>query len=128
MRLHEKSEEGVDVFVLGGEIDLHFAPVLRSVLQGKIKAKCPALVADLSGVSFIDSSGLAALIEYFRDAAEYGGVLCLAGLNDSLHTIFEIVRLDQVIPNFATTAEAVTAIKGGDVHPPASAIFDRSAA
>ncbi|MEO5721908.1 MAG: STAS domain-containing protein [Chthoniobacterales bacterium] len=128
MRLKEIVEDGIDIFVLEGEIDLHYAPVLRSLLQGKIAERCPALVLDLSRVSFIDSSGLAAIIEYFRDAADHAGVLCLAGMNDSLQTIFEIVRLDKVIPIFANTAEAKAALAEGGVKPPGPALFDRSAA
>jgi anti-sigma B factor antagonist len=128
MRLKEQVEDGIDVFQLEGEIDLHYAPVLRSLLQSKVHARCRALVLDLKGVSFIDSSGLAAVIEYFRDSGECGGVLCLSGLNDTLKTIFEIVRLDKVIPIFASRADAIAALKSGSVMPPTPAIFDRSAA
>ena len=78
MRLRELVEDGIEIFALQGEIDLHYAPVLRSLLQNKIKARCPSLILDLSAVDYIDSTGLATIIEYFRDAAEYGGVLCLA--------------------------------------------------
>lgn len=127
MRLKE-SVEGVDVFTLGGEIDLHYAPVLRSLFLAKIKARCRALILDLSDVTFIDSSGLAAIIEYFRDAVDHQGVLCLAGLNESLQTTFEIVKLDKVIPIFPSVAEAKAALKEGAVHPPGPALFDRSAA
>ncbi len=127
MRLNETMDDGIDVFVLEGEVDLHYAPVLRSLLQGKIGARCPALILDLHLVSFIDSSGLAAMIEYFRDAAEYGGVLCLVGLSDSLQTIFEIVRLDKVIPSFPTRDEAKAAFAAGRVLPPGPGLFDRSA-
>ena len=128
MRLKEATEGGIDIFVLEGEIDLHYAPVLRSLLQGKVAARNAALVLDLSGVSFIDSSGLAAMIEYFRDASEYGGVLCLAGMNETLVTIFEIVRLDKVIPIFGSRAEAMAALQQGLVQAPGAEIFDRSAA
>ena len=128
MRLKELVDDGIDVFVLEGEIDLHYAPVLRSLLQAKVRARCRSLVMDLSGVTFIDSSGLAAVIEYFRDSGDCDGVLCLSGLNDTLRTIFEIVRLDKVIPIFASRAEAIAALKTGSVVPPEASIFDRSAA
>jgi anti-sigma B factor antagonist len=128
MRLKEIVDDGIDVFALEGEIDLHYAPVLRSLLQSKISDHCRALVLDLSGVTFIDSSGLAAIIEYFRDSGDCDGVLCLAGMNDTLQTVFEIVRLDKVIPIFASRAEAIVALKAGTVAPPEAAIFDRSAA
>ncbi len=128
MRLTETTDEGVDVFLLEGEVDLHYAPVLRSLLQGKIAARCPALVLDFRRVSFIDSSGLAAIIEYFRDAGAYRGVLCLVGMNQSLKTLFEIVRLDRVIPIFDRTVDAKAALAEGRVQPPSEALFDRSAA
>ena len=128
MRLKESAEEGVDIFTLGGEIDMHYAPVLRTLLQGKVKSYCPALILDLQGVSFIDSAGLAAIIEYFRDASAHDGVLCLAGLNETLMTVLEVVRLDKVIPIFPSVAAARAALQEGTVHPPAPALFDRSAA
>jgi len=128
MRLKESVEEGVDLLTLSGEIDLHYAPVLRTLLQGKVKTHCPALVLDLQAVTFIDSAGLAAIIEYFRDAAEHQGVLCLSGLNETLMTVFEIVRLDKVIPIFPSSEAARDALKKGLVQPPEAALFDRSAA
>ena len=82
MRLKESVEEGIAILGMEGEIDLHYAPVLRTLLQGKVKERCPALVLDLARVTFIDSAGLAAIVEYFRDASRYEGVLCLAGLNE----------------------------------------------
>ncbi len=128
MRLKESIEEGVAILAMEGEIDLHYAPVLRALLQGKVTERCSALILDLARITFIDSAGLAAIIEYFRDTAGHGGVLCLAGLNENLRTIFEIVRLDKVIPIFPSRVEAIAALKQGTVHPPGEALFDRSAA
>ena len=128
MRLKESVEEGVDLLTLGGEIDMHYAPVLRTLLQEKANSRCPALILDLQAVSFIDSAGLAAIIEYFRDAAAHKGVLCLAGLNETLMTVFEIVRLDKVIPIFASVTDARAAVEEGSVHPPEATLFARSAA
>jgi len=115
------------VFCLQGEIDLHYSPVLRSLFQSKIKARCPVLILDLSGVDYIDSTGLAVVMEYFRDTAEYEGILCLAGLNEKLKTIFEIVGLDKTIPIFASTAAAKVALKEGSVPSARDALSNRSA-
>lgn len=128
MHLQESVEQGIDVLALAGEIDLHYAPVLRSLLQAKVKAHCPALVLDLAEVTFIDSSGLAAIIEYFRDTSANEGVLCLAGLNENLQTIFEIVRLEKVLAIFPTRRDALAAVARGDVQPMAQKFFARSAA
>jgi len=111
VRLKERVEDDVHVFGLEGEIDFHFAPVLRSMLQARFKAQCPALVLDFSAVDFIDSRGIAAIIEYLRDCATHGGKLALAALNPEVKPIIDIVRLDLVMPIFATVAEAVAVLK-----------------
>jgi anti-sigma B factor antagonist len=128
MRLKESVEDGFDVFALEGEIDLNYAPCLRSLLQSKISARAPALILDLSKVEYIDSTGMATMIEYFRDASKHRGVLCLTGLNPNLKTIFEMVRLDKTIPTFASVADAIAALKQGAVQPPEEALFNRHVA
>lgn len=61
-----------------------------------IKKKPDHLVVDLSGVTFIDSSGVAVLIRALQNIQEYGGKLSLRGMNEKVRPIFEIARLDQV--------------------------------
>jgi anti-sigma B factor antagonist len=111
VRLKELVEDGIDVFALGGDIDFHFGPVLRDMLQAKLKSRCPALVLDLHQVDFIDSRGIAAIIEYYRDSAEYSGLVGLAALSPEVKPIIETVRLETIMPVFATVTEAVTAMK-----------------
>ncbi len=128
MRLKEATDRGVAIFTLEGEIDLHYAPALRALFQAKTKVRTPALIVDLTGVPYIDSTGLAAIIEYFRDACGFSGIFCLTGLNDQLKSIFKIVRLDKAIPMFETTSEAVDAVVQGAILPASPALFRRSAA
>jgi anti-sigma B factor antagonist len=111
VRLKEVVQNGISVFALEGEIDFHFAPVLRSMLQAKHKAHCPALVLDFSAVDFIDSRGIATIIEYLRDCSEQGGVVCLAALNPTVKPIIDIVRLETVMPIFDRVEDAVAAMK-----------------
>ena len=125
MRLRELVEEGIEIFALEGEIDLHYAPVLRSLFQSKIKARCPALILDLSAVDYVDSSGLASIIEYFRDAGEYGGILCLAGLCETVLTTFRIVQLDSTIPIFPSRQEALRFLKQKGVVSPSRPVSKR---
>jgi len=61
-----------------------------------IKKRPPHVVVDLSGVTFIDSSGLAVLIRAMQDVQKYGGKLRLSGMNENVRPIFEIARLDQI--------------------------------
>jgi hypothetical protein len=51
----------------------------------------------------------------------------LAGLNEHLKDIFEIVRLDKAIPMFAAVPDAITALKQGCVQRPSDSLFNRPA-
>jgi len=117
MRLKERHEDGVTIFALSGAIDLHYVPTLRSLFQAKLHERCPALIVDLSAVDFIDSTGLATLIEYHRDVGAHGGIFCLAGINPNLKAIFDVVQFDKVLAIFPSVAEAKAAIKSGHVPP-----------
>lgn len=81
---------------LEGEIDLHRSHRVERSLASMIKKKPDHLVVDLSGVTFIDSSGVAVLIRALQNIQEYGGKFSLRGMNDKVRPIFEIARLDQV--------------------------------
>ena len=90
------SENPANVLPLEGEIDLHVSPRIECALASMIKKRPEHLVVDLSGVTFIDSSGLAALIHGMQEMKKYGGKLTLSGISSNLRTIFEMARLDQV--------------------------------
>ena len=85
-----------NVLPLEGEIDLHVAPRLESSLARITKKRPSRVVVDLSGVTFIDSSGLAVLIRALQDIQKYGGKLQLSGITAEVRSIFEMARLDQV--------------------------------
>src|SRR5206468_4079436 len=106
MRLKESHENGVVIFALSGAIDLHYTPTLRALFQSKLNKRCPALVVDLTAVDCIDSSGLATLIEYHRDAAAHGGILSLAGVNPNLKAIFVVVQFEKVLAVFGLSTDA----------------------
>jgi len=89
-----------NVLPLEGEIDLHVSPRIASLLNAMIMPKPKQVVVDLSKVSYIDSSGLAVLIEAMQNVAAYGGKFALASLQETVRPIFEIARLDQVFQIF----------------------------
>ena len=93
-------KERPNVLALKGEVDLHVSPAITASLRSMVKKKPKTLVVDLSRVSYIDSSGLAALIEAMQNVEEYGGKFALAGLQETIRTIFDIARLDQVFQIF----------------------------
>ena len=103
------SKDRPNVLPLEGEIDLHVSPAITASLQMMTKKKPNKLVIDLSRVTYIDSSGLAALIEGMQNVNEYGGLFALAGLQETVRTIFEIARLDQVFRIFPDADAALAA-------------------
>jgi anti-sigma B factor antagonist len=89
-----------DVVPLKGEIDLHVSPTVTAALNDVIDQKPERLVVDLSEVTYIDSAGLAALIQALQKVEGYGGKFMLSGLQETVRSIFEISRLDQVFQIF----------------------------
>lgn len=103
------SPNSFNVLPLEGEIDLHVSPRIAASLHTLIAAKPHQLVVDLSKVRYIDSSGLAILIEAMQEVAAYGGKFALAGLQETVRPIFEIARLDQVFRIFPDVNAAFAA-------------------
>ena len=101
--------ENPNVFPLEGEIDLHVSPGIAASLKPMIAERPKQLVVDLSRVSYIDSSGLAVLIEAMQNVAAYGGKFALAGLQEGVRPIFEIARLDQVFRIYPDVDSALAA-------------------
>jgi anti-sigma B factor antagonist len=67
------------------------------------------IVIDLSRATYIDSSGLAALILAMKKVEAYGGRFFLTGLHETMRSIFEISRLDQIFQIFPDVDEALAA-------------------
>jgi anti-sigma B factor antagonist len=99
-----------NVLPLEGEIDLHVSPRISAALGAMIEQKPPRLVVDLSKVTYIDSSGLAVLIEGMQNVEAYGGKFILAGIQENVKPIFEIARLDQVFIIFPHVDAALAAV------------------
>src|SRR5437660_3012580 len=103
------SKDRPNVLPLEGEIDLHVSPNLTAALNRMIDKKPKQLVVDLSRVTYIDSAGLAALIEGMQKIEAYGGKFALAGLQETVRSIFEIARLDQIFRIFPDVDAALAA-------------------
>jgi anti-sigma B factor antagonist len=97
-----------NVLPLKGEIDLHVCLSVTTSLNGIIEKKPERLVVDLSGVTYIDSSGFAALIQAMQKVEAYGGKFRLAGLQETVRWIFEMSRLDQVFQIFPDVDAAMS--------------------
>ncbi len=98
-----------NVLPLEGDIDLHVSPAVRESLNALINKKPERIVIDLSRATYIDSAGLAALILAMQEVEAYGGRFFLAGLQETLRSIFETSRLDGIFPIFPDVDAALAA-------------------
>jgi anti-sigma B factor antagonist len=94
---------------LEGEIDLHSSPGIATQLRTVSKDKPEKLVVDLSNVPYIDSSGLAVLINAMQKVEAYRGKLYLVGMQEAVRLIFETSRLDQAFRIRRDVAAALAA-------------------
>lgn len=98
--------QGSLVVTLEGEIDLDRAPAIRLLLLDCVSQGRDVLV-DLARVTYIDSSGIASLVEALQNAGKAGTQLGLVAISQQAMRVFELARLDKV---FAIHADIDTAL------------------
>lgn len=109
LQLHTLTAGVTTVVAVAGEVELHSAAQLRAALLQACEVEAPCLVVDLSGVHFMDSSGIGVIVGALKRARERGGSLSLVGLQPRVRRIFEITGLLGALPFFDTVDEAVAA-------------------
>lgn len=98
---------------ISGEVDLYSSPEVRRVLLELTAENAPTIVVNLEAVTYMDSSGLATLIEGLQQVEKYGGRFILSGLRKEVKDVFDLSRLDQVFEICPSVDEAVNRA-GGD--------------
>jgi anti-sigma B factor antagonist len=111
LELNQYSSQDVTVLTLAGRIDSVTAPELRAQLSRSITRRPPNIVVDLTGVDFIDSSGLAAIVQGMRSCRAGGGNLCLSNPQRPVRMILELTRLDRAIDIFPNDNEAIASFR-----------------
>jgi anti-sigma B factor antagonist len=104
--------QGHTVVALEGEIDLEQAGAVRRALLDALKKGRNVLV-DLSNVTYIDSSGIASLVEGLQVARRQRGELALVAVNQRVRRVLELARLDKVFQIHADLAAATAVPPSG---------------
>lgn len=98
--------QGIRLVRVQGEVDLSWSQRLRkSILDSLASNKHVAV--DLSAVTYIDSSGIAALVEGFQNARGKSQKFSLVAVSKPVIAVLELARLDRVFPIFASLEDAV---------------------
>ncbi|HEX6828366.1 MAG TPA: STAS domain-containing protein [Burkholderiales bacterium] len=101
------SENGpFKVVALSGEVDLHTSPGARRAILDSLRAGRPVLV-DLSDVGYMDSSGVASLVEGFQQARKASLEFGLAAVSLPAMNVLRLARLDKVFPIHASVAARI---------------------
>lgn len=85
-----------DSVAIQGRITVENSGEMRTALANALRTKPAKVSVDLSGVSYMDTSGLATLVEAARIAREQGTRLILGGIHDQPRYFFEITHLDRL--------------------------------
>lgn len=91
---------------VSGEVDMSNSPTVRETLIDLTEKKVGAIVVDLGGVTYMDSSGIATLVEGLQETMAYGGKFRLTSLTPKVLQVFELARLTDVFEIFTSVEQA----------------------
>ncbi len=94
--INTKEKDGIALIFVEGEIDMFTSPNLRDTLLPYFKPSTPGIVVDLSKVSFMDSSGIATLVEGLQWSKKENRKFILAGLGKTVFNALSLTKLDNV--------------------------------
>jgi anti-sigma B factor antagonist len=108
MQHTQREENGALVIAFEGEVDLEHSPAAREVLLAGVKQAEKVLV-DMAGVTYIDSSGVASLVEAFQTARQKDHFFALIAVSPAALRVLQLARLDRVFVIHETLAEGLDA-------------------
>jgi anti-sigma B factor antagonist len=107
----EQAEGGASVISLAGELDLSTIPAAERRLFTELENGA-GVVVDLTGLSFIDSSGIALLIQAFRAAEEGPQMHTVIAAGSQVERVFRLAGIDRALPLYLERAQALGALNG----------------
>jgi anti-sigma B factor antagonist len=99
------------VIAVGGELDVYNAARLKQFLIELLDRGQLRLLADLNGLTFIDSTGLSALVSAMRRTKEREGLFGVVCGDGTARRVIEVSGVDKILPVFASEEEAVSALE-----------------
>jgi len=96
------------IFDISGDIDLATSPELRKALLRELRElKMPRVVLNLKSVRYIDSSGVASLVEALKASRDVGSRLVLFGLNRTVREVLQLSKLVKIFEIYEDEAQSV---------------------
>ncbi len=96
MKISQEQKNDVVICKIEGEINLNTSPELRKIFEELINKNVKKVLVDFSQVGYIDSSGLATLIELFQRLKKISGKLRICDMQEKVKNVFEITKLHKL--------------------------------
>ena len=108
MQISARRMDKVTIFDITGHIDLANSPELRKALLKELReSKTPRVIMNLTGVRYIDSSGVASLVEALKAARDQGLRFILYGLSPAAREVLQLSRLITIFEVFDNEQQAL---------------------
>ena len=108
MQIVARLATGGTILDITGDIDLAHSPAMRKALLQEIKEKkTPKVFLNLEKVRYIDSSGIASLVEGLKASRDQGSRLILNGLSKTVREVMELSRLQKIFEIHDSEAQAL---------------------
>ena len=96
MQISREDKNGISIFRMVGDIDINTSPEVKKSFDKAVGKETNKVVINMKNVSYIDSSGLATLVEVLKKLRLHGGKLKLTNLSAKVMGLFEITKLDKL--------------------------------
>lgn len=107
MQVHTSTVQDAAVLRCEGRLTMVAAPTLKSAIDEVVEAGQAHVVIDLSDTSFVDSSGLGALVAGLKRARQAGGDLRIAEPQEQVRMVLALTNLDRILQPFDRLEDAV---------------------
>ncbi len=109
MEYKTTTEDNCSIITLTGEIDLQTSPQAREQILQALNDNRHVLV-EMSEVEYIDSSGIASLVEGYQDAKSRNLTIGLVNISETTRQVLQLARLDQVFPIYENVSDGLAAL------------------
>ena len=103
----QEQKTGIYVLSVQGEVDMSSSTEVRQQLAPLLDTSTSAIIVHLVHVSYMDSSGIATLVEGLQQSMKSGISFRLAELSDAVQDIFKLAQLDSVFSIYPTITDAM---------------------
>jgi anti-sigma B factor antagonist len=110
--VHVRQTDGVSLVELSGRLTSFESKAFREMIHGLLRQGHSNIVLNLTGLEYLDSSGIGELVRNYMSVVKKGGAMKVVGLAPRVEEILKVTQLYQVFPEFPDEASALESFSG----------------